>query len=223
MITTTINTTHIPTEEIDIEAIRRQLTSHCVICTMMKDTPEGKVLMTVKERDACAYPNKCLFKRSSPSEGAEKRIAKGLKPLESRFGVRNLLTEFGNFPKEKLSNYGKHQIFMLLHYPEMGFGYPTRMPDFDIYGKVNSIVVDPSMVLDYKSLKQFKADVHHINKHKFDDRKENLAMAINTEHSTIEHITNTRQLHRILNAIAKRNLTFWGAPLCPVFLNGVKK
>jgi len=213
---TNINTTFIPTSEIDIEGIKSQITPHCCICDLKKDTPDGRVLMSWQERDACAYPNKCFFKPQSPSVGADKRIAKGLKPLDSRFGVRSHLSEYG-FPKEKLDNYGKHQIFMMLYYPEIGFGYPTTIPDFDIFGKVNSLIVESSMVLDFKTLKKFRVDMHHISKDKWDDRKENLAMVINTEHTTIEHITNTRQLHRILNAIARRNLTFWGAPLCPVY------
>jgi len=219
---TNINTTFINTNDIDIDGIKRQLTPHCCICDLKKDTPAGRISMTLKERDECASPNKCLFKPQSPPEGADKRIVRGLKPLDSRYGVREHLTEFG-FPKETLTNYGKHQIFMMLHYPEIGFGYPEVLPDFDIYGKVNSIIVDKSMVLDYEQLKKFKLDMHHINKHKHDDRKENLVMAINTEHTTIENITNTRHLHRVLNAIAQRNLIFFGASLCPVFPKMNKK
>jgi hypothetical protein len=212
---TSINTTF-NIQGIDIEGIRSQITPHCVICKMEKDTPNGPVLMTTKERDACAYPNKCLFKRSSPQEGAEKRKERGLPPIPSRFGVREHLSEYG-LPKAKLSNYGKHQIFMMLHYPEMGFGYPRKLPDFDIFGRINSLIVDPSMILDYKDLKKFKVDMHHINKQKWDDRKENLAMVINTEHTRIENITNTRHLHRVLNAIAKRNLMFFGSTMCPTY------
>ena len=198
------NTTWLPAHLIDYVSLKAAVKPECEKCNLRE----------IKISDRC---DGCLFTTSSKSVGDKKREEQGLPPVKIRFGVTTEMVNYGFPAGPKLSNYGKHQVHMFLHYPDLGgCGYP-RMPQFDLMRQINSNTVDIAMAIDYTKFKQLRWDVHHINRHYWDDSKENLCLCLNSEHKTIEDMTNLIERNKMLNAIAKRNLILFGVTACPTF------
>ena len=196
--------TWLPANQINIGGLRNIIKSDCEMCD----------LRTLSKEERC---KPCNFILHSKSVGDKKRLAEGKEPLKSRFGLGAVLKEFG-FPKDStFSNYGKHQVFLFLHYPELGGIGTPLVPDMDLFRKINEASVDIAMVIDYTKIKKLQWNVHHINKRYWDDRKINLALCLNSEHKVIEETTNNTLRNKYLNAVAKRNLILLGTPACPTF------
>jgi len=201
--------TWLEAKKIDIGGLRNQIKYDCETCN----------LRTLPVESRCIP---CNFILHSKSVGDKKRLAEGNKPLKSRFGLSAILKEFG-FPKDStFNNFGKHQIFLFLHYPELGGIGTPLVPDMDLFRKINAESVDFAMIIDYTKIKKLQWNVHHINKQYWDDRKENLCLCLNSEHKVIEDTTDITLRNKYLNAVAKRNLILLGTPACPTFRKPIK-
>jgi hypothetical protein len=133
--------------------ITRLLKVDCITCNVYEQIGRGE------QCDDCPF-----CKSSKPTPDSPTLV--GL----SAVSFKGILT-----PKQ-LQNWGKHQLFMYLYYPELNW-QPPPIPDFDNFGRpVNKATA--------------KWCIHHINGDHTDDRKQNLAWLLRTDHPMHEQLNN---------------------------------
>jgi len=130
----------------------------------------------------------------------------------TRVGVSSKIGRLFNVPKPE--NHGKHNIFFYTYYQQFGCQFP-QTPNVDVLGQVNISDILIRKVLTKmakeKNLKTLQWIIHHINGNPMDDRKENLALMLNTEHSLLHKGNlNERQKAELIQCVIERNKSMFG-------------
>jgi len=126
---------------------------------------------------------------------------------ESRLAVTESVGKLFNVPNPK--DHGAHHMFFYVYYQQFNCCFPDK-PDFDIDGNVNasSILAE---AIEEKMHKHFTWIIHHINGNHWDNRKENLALVLNTEHGRLHGGTlEGEDLEEYIQKIKDRNRKLFG-------------
>jgi len=186
----------------------------CTVCPIHEMNNQG-IRIRKGNISFCKIVNdRCYVRATSTPKGRKKRLAEGKEPYESRVGLSYEFKKFGI----NVDNVGRHHMHLFMYYPNLNFSIPA-VPSFDCLGKFNSDLVDKRMIHDVrKRWRKLNWSLHHINVNPFDDRKENLCLTINTEHSVIHWLYKTGdfdEAKRLMNSISDRNYHLFGEHCCP--------
>ncbi len=188
---------------VDLQGCRTFLRSECEICNVHER----------KENNTNCVP--CYISRNSKAVGDEERIRQGKKSLKSRIGISEKFKRFG---VNKISNHGKHHLYLYINYPKLNFSLPP-VPDFDCLDSFNYETVSIYLLHNVKKRKKLRWNLHHINSVPYDDRKINLCLSLNTEHQKIHGLCNNdnySEAKGLMTTIAYRNLQLFGETACPI-------
>lgn len=147
-------------KRLNIAGLWSLLKVDCITCDFYKRFKEG-----TKCKD-------CNFVSNS---GYNSR--KGKRARRNRVGCGVKFRDVGGFKPIKYSHVGKHQLYFFLFNPELKFQLPD-FPPVDMFG-------NPPLLNEEGEIK-WVWHIHHLNGIYYDDRKENLALCLNTEHKFID-------------------------------------
>lgn len=157
---------------------------------------------------------RCYIRATSTPKGKKKRLAEGKEPYESRVGLSTKFEEYGI----NVDNVGRHHLHLFMYYTDLNFNLPS-VPNFDCLGKFNSNTVSKQMIHDVREkFADLQWAVHHINVNKYDDRKENLCLCLNTEHAILHWLYKAgkyEEAKELMNTISHRNYHLFGEHCCP--------
>jgi hypothetical protein len=138
------------------------LSWYCFICNYYEEKGKGTLCGQKKPEiinGKIVTYDECIFcSNSAPEAGAPSRV--GLK--------QSVFLPLG-LTKKQCQNWGPHQLFMYLQYPELNW-QPPPLPDTDNYG----------FPVDKEKARQ---SIHHINNSHYDNRKNNITWNLSSDHS----------------------------------------
>lgn len=138
--------------DINRRGVLRVLKWRCITCNVYEEM--GKKTQC----DDCPFCRNSSVKKGQPS----------------RIGLKQSVFLPLGLTKKQCENWGKHQLFMYLYYPDLNW-QPPPIPDYDNYG--NFVNKDTA-----------KQTIHHINGIHFDDRKDNLTWRLQGDHIRDEQL-----------------------------------
>lgn len=175
----------------------------CVICNMHERKDNGTLCdhYLGGKRRGCGKLN---F-NSAPAGGQPTRCA-----------VSTTVGKLFNVPRASLL--GAHHIYFYMYHQNCAFAnnfdFPP-VPQMDVRGKMDnkSVLLREIYMDNVKNMKEFKWIIHHINGRHWDNRKENLALVLNTEHGVLHSKSMPdRQRAELIQCIVDRNKDLFGDP-----------
>jgi len=148
--------------EINRGELIKKLSWYCLICNYFEEKGKGTLCgqkpPEIVDGKIVTY-DECIFcSNSAPVAGAPSRV--GLK--------QSVFLPLG-LTKKQCANWGPHQLFMYLFYPELNWQTPA-IPPSDNYG----FPVDPEKA---------RQTIHHINNIHYDNRKDNITWNLISDHT----------------------------------------
>lgn len=176
--------------EIDRRGLIKILSWHCLICNYFEERGKGTLCgqkpLEIINGKIVEY-DECIFCRnSSQTAGSPSRV--GLK--------QSVFLPLG-FTKKQCENWGPHQLFMYLFYPELNW-QPPPIPPEDNYG----------FPVDRETVHQ---TINHQNGKHWDNRKDNITWNLPSDHIRNEQL-NFKWKNHIIND-AKKNAKALGVKI----------
>ena len=137
---------------IDRRGILKLLKWECIRCNIYEEIGKGT------QCENCPFCKNSSVKKGQPS----------------RVGLKQSVFLPLGLTLKQCQNWGKHQLFMYIYYPELNW-QPPPIPDYDNYGnEVNK--------------RTARQTIHHINGDHNDDRKDNITWRLQGDHTRDEQL-----------------------------------
>jgi len=190
-----------------------EINPNCIVCNLHERKANGTRCphYTGTRKKGCGILN---FS-SAPNKGED-----------TRTGPSNLVEQYG-ISRVKIDKklFGAHHLYFYIHHRHVvdfhqflasdKVGILPYIPQIDIEGNhdIKNILLRKVYVKLIGKLKDFSWAIHHINGNHWDNRKENLALVLNTEHGVLHKRTMTsREEAEFIQCIVERNIILFGDP-----------